>query len=88
MSNPGTPEPYNLEKIDKLIASWTAVDTQLSQLIGFDLDAPSVMTVTDDATAGISFDISVPDLTAGPGKGIAALMFPLLSDIKGLVRLV
>lgn len=88
MSNPGTPEPYNLEKVDKLIASWTAIDTQLSRLIGFDPDAPSVMTVTDDATAGISLDISVPDLSAGPGKGVAALMFPLLSDIKGLVRLV
>ena len=76
---------FNTIEVDKIVTPWVAVDMQLSRLI--DLD-PDTVSVTDGATAGILLDISVPELTTGPGKGIAGLMFPLLSSVEGLVRLV
>jgi len=90
MMHPGDPGPRTSEEVDTLVAAWIPVDTQLSRLIGFSPGAPStsVTSVEDNATAGILLDITVPELTTGPGEGVAALMFPLLSDIKGLVRLV
>ena len=88
MMYPGSPDRHTPREVDKLVASWAAVDAQLSRLIGFDPGSTSATSVTGGTTAGILLDISVPDLTMGPGEGVAALMFPLLSDIKGLVRLV
>ena len=78
------------KEVDRLVAAWIPVDTQLSQLIGFSPDTPSASatSVRDNVTAGILLDITIPELTTGPGEGIAALMFPLLSDIKEFVRLV
>lgn len=70
-----------------MVTSWIAVDTQFSWLIGLDPDTLSETSVTDDAGMGIHLDITIPELTAGPGKGIAGLMFPVLSTAK-LVRLV
>ena len=75
-------------EVDKLVTPWIAVDTQLARLVGLNPDVPSVTSATDYSVAKILLDISVPDLTTGPGKGVAVLMFPLLSDIKGLIRLV
>jgi len=77
---------HTSKDIDGLVASWVPVDTQLSRLVGFSPD--SAASVTDGTTAGILLDITIPELTTGPGKGVAALLFPRLSDIKGLVRLV
>jgi len=74
-------------QVDKVVTSWIAVDTHLSRLIGLGPDTP-VTSVADVMTTGIALDISVPYLTKGPGRGVAALMFPLLSGVKGLVRLV
>ena len=85
------PEPSGLDvpgEVDKLTTPWIPVDAQLSALIGFDPDAPSTTSFTDGKTTGLLLDVTVPELTTGPGKGVAALMFPLLSSIKGLVRLV
>jgi hypothetical protein len=75
-------------EVDKLVTPWIAVDTQLGRLVGLNPDPPSATSATDGTTARILLDITVPDLTTGPGKGVAALMFPLLNDIKGLFRLV
>jgi hypothetical protein len=77
-------------EVDRIVTPWIAVDSQLSRLIGLNPDAPSAtsVSVTDGATTGILLDITVPELTTGPGKGVAALMFPLLSNVRGLVRLV
>jgi len=77
---------HDFKDVDKLVAPWVPVDTQLSRLVGFSPETSA--SVTDGTTAGILLDITVPKMPAGLGKGIAALMFPLLSDIKGLVRLV
>lgn len=79
---------FNTIEVDKIATPWIAVDTQLSRLIGLDPDTISPVSVTDGATAGILLDISVPELTTGPGRGIAELMFPSLSSVEGLVRLV
>jgi len=88
MMHPRSPRPSVPDEVDRLTTPWIAVDAQLSALIGFNPDAPSATSVTDGKTMGIVLDISIPELTTGPGKGIAALMFPLLSGIKGLIRLV
>lgn len=74
--------------IDEVVTPWIAVDTQLSRLMGLNPDALSATSAMDGTTTGILLDISIPELTTGPGKGVAALMFPLLSSVKGLVRLV
>ena len=91
MVYPGNQEEYGLDipaEVDRIVTSWIAVDTQLSRLIGIDPDALSATPGTGGRIPGILLDISVPELTTGPGEGIAALMFPVLSGIKGLVRLV
>ena len=75
-------------EVEEIVTPWIAVESQLSQLIGLDPDIPSATPGTDGKTTGILLDITVPELTTGPGKGAAALMFPRLSSIKGLVRLV
>lgn len=74
------------KEVEKIITPWIAVDSQLSRLIGLDLDTPSATPGTDGTTTGILLDITIPELTTGPGKGAAALMFPQLSSVKGLVR--
>lgn len=74
--------------VDELVTPWIAVDTQLSRLIEPNIETPSTTSVTDSTAAGVLLDISVPDVTTGPGKGVATLMFPSLSGVKGLVRLV
>ena len=76
------------EEVDRIATPWIAVDSQLSRLIGLNPDTPSTTSVPDGGTTGILLDITVPELTTGPGKGVAALMFPLLSSVKGSVRLV
>ena len=83
----GRVDRYRSMEIDKMVTSWIAVDTQFSWLIGLDPDALSGTSVTGDAGVGIHLDITIPELTTGPGKGIAGLMFPVLSTAK-LVRLV
>ena len=88
MTYPDIRERGTSEKVDELATPWTAVDVQLSRLIGFSPDTLSATSVAGGMVAGVLLDISVPDLTTGPGKGVAALMFPLLSDMKGFVRLV
>ena len=78
---------YRLVEIDKMITPWTVVDTQLSQLIGLGPDVTSGTSVTDDLGIGIDLDITIPEVTTGPGNGIAARMLPVLTTSK-LVRLV
>lgn len=76
---------YDMSKeAEKIITPWIAVDSQLSRLIGLNPDTGT----TDGTTTGILLDITIPELTTGPGKGAAALMFPQLSSVKGLVRLI
>lgn len=62
-------------EVKKVVAYWSPVDVQLSRLIS-------------PETSGITLDISVPDVSNGPGKGIASLMFPNLSGTGGVLRLV
>jgi len=90
MMHPNNPIPCVSEEVDRLVAARIPVDTQLSRLIGFSSDTPSASATSakGNMTAGILLDITIPELTTGPGKGVATLMFPLLSDIEGLVRLV
>ena len=75
-------------QMDGIVTPWITVDSQLSRLVGLNPDTPPAISVTDGATTGITPDITVPEVITGPGKGIAALMFPLLSSVKDLVRLV
>ena len=86
--HPQTPGPRTSEEVDRLAAAWIPVDTQLSRLMVSSPDTPSAKSVKDGTSTGILLDVTVPDLAAGPGVGIAALMFPLLRDVEGLVRLV
>jgi hypothetical protein len=71
-------------EVDKLVTPWIAVDTQLARLVGLNPDVPSVTSATDDSVAKILLDISVPDLTTGPGKGVAVLMFPTAERHQGI----
>ena len=75
-------------EIDKIVNSWIPVDSQLSHLMGPSPDLPSTTSVPGGTTAGITLDVSIPNIQTGPCKGVAALMFPMLSDTKGLLRLV
>lgn len=75
-------------EINEIVASWVPVDAELSQLIGLSPDLPSATSAPGCTTAGITLDVSVPHLTFGHGAGIAALMFPVLSGTKGVLRLV
>ena len=76
------------EDPDQVITPWIALDAQLLQLIGLDPGILSSASVADVAATGILLDISIPEPTTGPQKEIASLVFPLMSSIKGLVRLV
>ena len=70
--------------VEKIINWWIPVDAQLSQAI-----SPDVSHIPCGTTTGITFDVSVTDVLAGPGEGIAASMFPLLTNITDdLPRLV
>ena len=75
-------------EIDEIVASWVPVDAELSQLIGLNPDLPSATFTPGCTTAGITLDVTVPHLTFGHGAGVAALMFPVLSGTKGVLRLV
>jgi hypothetical protein len=75
-------------EVDQIVNFWTPVDIQLSHLVGFSPDAPSTTPLPGASTAGITLDVTVTNLDAGPGKGISALMFPLLSSTQGFLRLV
>lgn len=83
-----SPQRILAGEVDTLVTSWIAVDAQLSRLIGLDPDAPTTTHIVGGTTAGIALDITVPEVTNGPGEGVAARMFPQLSGIKGFVRLV
>ena len=89
MMYPKDPGPHTSEEVDELVAAWIPIDTQLSRLIGFSPDtlSASATSAKDNTTGGILLDITIPEVATGPGEGVAALMLPLLSDIKGLVRL-
>lgn len=74
--------------VDKIASYWIPVDAQLSNLIGASPEALPVTPLPGVTSAGITLDVSVTNLLTGPGNGIAALMFPILSNVEGLVRLV
>ena len=75
-------------EVEKIVTSWVPVDKQLSRLIGFSPGIPSGTSLPGVTTAGITLDVSVTKVSTGPGNGVPARMFPLLSDTEGLVRLV
>lgn len=64
-------------EVDRMVNYWIPIDNKLWCLLGHSPGAQ-----------GITLDVSVTNVSTGPGNGIAALMFPVLSQIEGIVRLV
>lgn len=83
-----SPERDTPRLVGEIETYWVPVDTQLLRLVGFSPDPPSATSLPGATTAGITLDVTVTGLRSGPGAGIGAKMFPMLSNAKGFLRLV
>lgn len=75
------------QEVDRMVTSWIPVDAQLWQFIGPSPEAASAKSLPGVTAAGITLDVRVMSVDTGPGSGIAALAFPLLSCAEGALRL-